>query len=93
MIARYLIEDYLFVGYELQNLWYISITIIHKHFQDCEAIWNKRDAAVRQLCSELGVTVVEKISHTLWDPFEIIEANGGFPPTTYEMFVVCFSQK
>lgn len=57
-------------------------------FQDCEAIWNKRDAAVWQLCTELGVVVVERISHTLWNPFEIIEANGDCPPTTYEMFLV-----
>lgn len=40
------------------------------------------------MCSELGITVIERISHTLWDPFEVIEANGGQPPTTYEMFLV-----
>ncbi|MPC19637.1 Cryptochrome-1 [Portunus trituberculatus] len=65
-----------------------EIGLTHLSFeQDCEAIWNKRDNAVRKLCSELGVTVIERISHTLWDPFEVIEANGDQPPTTYEMFV------
>ncbi|KAK7067553.1 hypothetical protein SK128_012638 [Halocaridina rubra] len=55
--------------------------------QDCEAIWNKRDDSVRRLCDELGITIIECISHTLWDPFKIIEANGGHPPLTYEMFL------
>lgn len=58
------------------------------YVQDCEAIWNNRDDGVRQLCAELGIEVVEKISHTLWDPFKIIDANGGQPPLTYEMFLV-----
>lgn len=55
--------------------------------QDCEAIWNKRDNQVRSQCKELGIEIVEKIAHTLWDPFEIIDCNGGQPPLTYEMFV------
>ncbi|XP_042235511.1 cryptochrome-1-like isoform X2 [Homarus americanus] len=55
--------------------------------QDCEAIWNKRDGDVRNLCQELGMDFVERISHTLWDPFKIIENNGGQPPLTYEMFL------
>ncbi|KAG0726473.1 Cryptochrome-1 [Chionoecetes opilio] len=62
--------------------------VTHLSFeQDCEAIWNRRDDEVRKMCSELGITMMERIAHTLWDPFEIIEANGGQPPTTYEMFV------
>lgn len=65
-----------------------EIGLTHLSFeQDCEAIWKNRDTDVKKLCSELGITVIERISHTLWDPFEIIEANGGYPPTTYEMFV------
>ena len=56
--------------------------------QDCEAIWKNRDNDVQKMCSELGITVIDRISHTLWDPLEIIETNGGFSPTTYEMFVV-----
>ncbi|XP_066948618.1 cryptochrome-1-like isoform X4 [Macrobrachium rosenbergii] len=55
--------------------------------QDCEAIWNKRDDAVRHLCEELGIDLVECTSHTLWNPFDIIKANGGQPPLTYEMFL------
>jgi len=40
------------------------------------------------LCSELNIKCIEKVSHTLWDPLEIIKANGGTPPLTYDMFVV-----
>lgn len=45
--------------------------------QDCEPIWNERDERVENLCRDLGIKTVEKISHTLWDPMKIIEVNGG----------------
>jgi cryptochrome len=45
--------------------------------QDCEPIWNERDGRVNSLCNELGIEVVERISHTLWNPFEVINVNGG----------------
>lgn len=45
--------------------------------QDCEPIWNERDKRVQNLCTELGIKVVETISHTLWDPMKIIQMNGG----------------
>lgn len=56
--------------------------------QDCDATWDKHDKVVRRLCEELGVEVVEKMSNTLWEPSKIIEANGGEPPHSYEMFLV-----
>ena len=40
------------------------------------------------LCSTLGIECVEKVSHTLWDPVEIIQANGGTPPLAYDQFAV-----
>lgn len=55
--------------------------------QDCEPIWQTRDNLVKGLCIELGITCVEKISHTLWDPQAIIKTNGGSPPLTYQMFL------
>lgn len=55
--------------------------------QDCEPIWHKRDREVVSLCFELGIQAVEKVSHTLWDPMEIIKTNGGFAPLTYEMML------
>ncbi|XP_052238808.1 cryptochrome-1-like isoform X2 [Dreissena polymorpha] len=53
---------------------------------DVEAIWHKRDQDVRRLCSELDVEVVERVSHVLWDPKDILENNGGKPPLTYSLF-------
>jgi len=58
--------------------------------QDCEPIWHFRDDSVKSLLGALGVECSEHISHTLWDPMKIIVANGGTPPLTYDMFVVCY---
>ena len=55
--------------------------------QDCEPIWNERDRAVEKMCQELGIQTVEKISHTLWDPMDIINVNGGYAPLTYQMML------
>nr|ACJ08741.1 cryptochrome [Sarcophaga bullata] len=55
--------------------------------QDCEPIWNRRDNAVKNLCHDLGITCIERISHTLWDPKKVINTNGGIPPLTYQMFL------
>ena len=41
------------------------------------------------LLSASNIEYIEHVSHTLWDPMKIIEANGGIPPLTYDMFVVC----
>ena len=54
--------------------------------QDCEAIWLERDNAVKNFCGTHRIEVVECIGQTLWDPMEIIEANGGIPPLTYGQF-------
>lgn len=56
--------------------------------QDCEPIWNQRDEATKNLCRELGIEYVEKVSHTLWDPRMVIDTNGGIAPLTYQMFLV-----
>ena len=69
-------------------LFFFFCNNIAKYFQDCEAIWNKRDNDVKALCKKLDIEMIEKVSHTLWDPFDIIDANGGMAPLTYEMFVV-----
>jgi len=54
--------------------------------QDCEAIWLERDNAVKNFCGTHRIEVEETIGQTLWDPLEIIEANGGSPPLTYGQF-------
>jgi cryptochrome len=55
--------------------------------QDCEPIWKERDESVEKTCRKLGISVVEKVSHTLYDPTDVINANGGFAPLTYEMML------
>lgn len=55
--------------------------------QDCEPIWQKRDLEVEITCRELGVQTIEKVSHTLWDPKDIIRVNGGYAPLTYQMML------
>jgi cryptochrome len=55
--------------------------------QDCEPIWKERDENVEKTCRKLGISVVEKVSHTLYDPIDVINANGGFSPLTYEMML------
>ncbi|CRK90905.1 CLUMA_CG004594, isoform A [Clunio marinus] len=53
--------------------------------QDCE--YNERDNEIKYLSRELGIEVVEKVSHTLWNPEDIIRINGGFAPLTYQMLL------
>lgn len=49
--------------------------ICYEH--DCEPIWNKRDRSLEMLCEELDIKIVERVSHTLWNPMDIIRTNGG----------------
>ncbi|KAF4522540.1 Chryptochrome 1 [Ephemera danica] len=55
--------------------------------QDCEPIWHARDAKVRATCIDRCIHCNEHISHTLWDPKEVIRTNGGSPPLTYQLFL------
>ena len=41
-----------------------------------------------ELLKSLEVEYVEEVSHTLWDPMEIIDSNAGTAPLTYDMFIV-----
>ena len=45
-----------------------------------------RDNAVKNYCVTHRIKVSECIEQSLWDPLEIIEANGGTPPLTYSHF-------
>lgn len=56
--------------------------------QDCEPIWRPRDTAVKSFCKQYGIECIESVSHTLWNPFEVVKKNGGTPPLTYQMFLV-----
>jgi len=54
--------------------------------QDPEPFWLERDNSVKNFCATHMIEVQETIGATLWDPLEIIEANGGTPPLTYTHF-------
>uniref|UniRef100_A0A182Z9F6 Cryptochrome-1 n=1 Tax=Biomphalaria glabrata TaxID=6526 RepID=A0A182Z9F6_BIOGL len=54
--------------------------------QDPEPVWQDRDTRVKNMCLELEIECIERVSHTLWDPQQIIKENGGTPPLTYAMF-------
>ncbi|KAK3927894.1 Cryptochrome-1 [Frankliniella fusca] len=55
--------------------------------QDPEPMWETRDAKVKSFLDQHQIKWSEEISHTLWNPLEIIKTNGGIPPLTYEMFL------
>lgn len=55
--------------------------------KDCEPIWRKRDDEVENFCRQFSIEMVEKVSHTLWNPMDVIKANGGFAPLTYQMML------
>lgn len=56
-------------------------------------MWANRDISVKYLCKDIGVKYGEFVSHTLWNPSKVIEANGGIPPLTYQMFLVNYILK
>ncbi|XP_066582661.1 cryptochrome-1 [Prorops nasuta] len=54
--------------------------------EDPEPFGRVRDHNISALCKELGISVVQNVSHTLYKLDEIIEKNGGKPPLTYHQF-------
>ena len=54
--------------------------------QDPEPIWKARDDSVKMWCKDEGIDCVEKVGHTLWNPQEVVDLNGGKPPVTFSMF-------
>jgi len=62
---------------------------IHKIFfhQEAEPIWRGRDDKVKAWCASEGVECTELVGQTLYDPHEVLAANGGSPPVTFNMFM------
>ncbi len=52
--------------------------------KDTEAIFSKRDYSIKEICKKYDVEVIERVSHTIYDPDEIWNLNKGSPPNTYE---------
>ncbi|KAF5307814.1 hypothetical protein FQR65_LT06686 [Abscondita terminalis] len=54
--------------------------------EDPEPFGRVRDHNIITICEELGITVVQRVSHTLYYLDRIIERNGGKAPLTYHQF-------
>ncbi|XP_064936443.1 (6-4)DNA photolyase isoform X2 [Musa acuminata AAA Group] len=54
---------------------------------DTEPYGQARDRQVTDFASQHGIEVFSPVSHTLFDPAEVIKKNGGRPPLTYQSFV------
>jgi cryptochrome len=52
--------------------------------KDSESIWRKRDDTIKELCAKSNVQVIERASHTMYDPDEIFNINNGMAPNTCE---------
>lgn len=55
--------------------------------EDPEPFGKVRDHNITALCNELGITVIQRVSHTLYHLEEIIDRNGGKAPLTYNQFL------
>lgn len=57
---------------------------------DTEPYACDRDAKITELARSYSVTVESELGHTLYDPRQICDANGGRAPLTYQSFLnVC----
>ena len=53
---------------------------------DIQPNWKKTESFLKEICKENDVEVIDCVSHTLWKTEDILKANGGIPPVTYEVF-------
>ena len=61
---------------KLFKAWQISHLVFEK---DTDAYARDRDEKVTELAKEAGIKVVIKTGRTLYDPDELVKANGGKP--------------
>ena len=61
---------------KLFKAWKISHLVFEK---DTDAYARERDETITRLAIEAGVEVVSKTGRTLYDPDELVKANGGHP--------------
>nr|CAI5838380.1 unnamed protein product [Callosobruchus analis] len=55
--------------------------------EDPEPYGRVRDHNIIAMCKELGISVVQRVSHTLYHLQNIIDRNGGQAPLTYHQFL------
>lgn len=61
---------------KLWKLWGITHLVFEK---DTDAYARSRDKEVMKLAKDAGVEVVVRMGRTLWDPDDLVKANGGHP--------------
>lgn len=61
---------------KLFKAWKISHLVFEK---DTDAYARSRDEDVIEIAKEAGVKVITKVGRTLYDPDELVRANGGKP--------------
>ncbi len=61
---------------KLFRAWNISHLVFEK---DTDAYARDRDEKIMEMAKEAGVKVITKIGRTLYDPDELVRANGGKP--------------
>lgn len=61
---------------KLFKAWSISHLVFEK---DTDAYARDRDREVMRMAKEAGVEVITKVGRTLYDPDELVQANGGKP--------------
>ncbi|GMI86119.1 UV REPAIR DEFECTIVE 3 [Hibiscus trionum] len=54
---------------------------------DTDPYYQALDNKVKNYASAAGIEVFSPVSHTLFNPADIIEKNGGRPPLTYQAFL------
>ncbi|KAK1265502.1 (6-4)DNA photolyase [Acorus gramineus] len=54
---------------------------------DTEPYALAQDKRIKDFACTSGIKVFSPVSHTLFDPAEIIKKNGGKPPLTYQSFI------
>ncbi|EPS64244.1 hypothetical protein M569_10537, partial [Genlisea aurea] len=54
---------------------------------DSEPYYQAIDDKVKKFCASTSVETFSPVSHTIYDPADIIRKNGGKPPLTYQSFV------
>lgn len=54
---------------------------------DTEPYYQALDAKVKDFALAAGIEVFSPVSHTLFNPSDIIKKNGGKPPLSYQSFV------
>ncbi|XP_039053802.1 (6-4)DNA photolyase isoform X3 [Hibiscus syriacus] len=54
---------------------------------DTDPYYQALDKKVKNYASAAGIEVFSPVSHTLFNPADIIEKNGGRPPLTYQSFL------